>query len=133
MRLKNLTDNVILALPDDLIWSDEFAWPPTVSTVTYLLEGALLVETSIRQAGRPITLTGQVDMAWVNRGTLKTLYAWASLATGCFELTLTDGRVFTVVFRLHETAIDADPVLGFPARHDTDFYRITLRFMEAPL
>ena len=41
-----------------------------------------------------------------------------------------DGRAFTVAFRHTETAIDAEPVLGFPARADTDFYRLTLRFLE---
>ena len=47
-----------------------------------------------------------------------------------FLLTLVDGRAFTVAFRHTETAIDAEPVLGFPARADTDYYRLTLRFLE---
>jgi hypothetical protein len=29
-----------------------------------------------------------------------------------------------------ETAIEAEPVLGIPARTSTDFYRLTLRFLE---
>ena len=51
----------------------------------------------------------------------------ASLSTG---LTLADGRSFTVAFRHAETPIESEPVLGFPARADTDFYRLTLRFLE---
>jgi hypothetical protein len=43
---------------------------------------------------------------------------------------LADGRAFTVAFRHSETAIEAEPVLGIPARADTDFYRLTLRFLE---
>lgn len=130
MQLKNLADSAVLALPDDLLWSDEHAWTPAVAAVSYLLTGALLVESAARQKGRPITLVGAADMAWVTRATVNTLYAWAANPGSRFELTLADGRVFTVAFRHHETVIEAEPVTGFPARHDADFYRLTLRLME---
>jgi len=134
MQLTNLADAAVLELPDDLLWSDEHAWTPAVASVSYLLTGALLVQSAVRQAGRPITLTGAVDMAWVTRATLMTLHSWAgaplSDTTGRFTLTLSDGRVFTVAFRHAETPIEAEPVLGFPARSDADFYRLTLRFLE---
>ena len=51
-------------------------------------------------------------------------------STGRFELSFTDGRVFTVAFRHQEAAIEAEPVLGIPARSGSDFYRLTLRFLE---
>ncbi len=130
MQLKNLADSAVLALPDDLLWADEHAWTPAVAAVSYLLTGALLVESAARQKGRPITLVGAADMAWVSRSTVNRLYAWAADPGRQFELTLTDGRTFTVAFRHHETAIEAEPVMGFPARRDTDFYRLTLRLME---
>ncbi len=133
MQLKNLADAVVVTLPDDLLWSDEHAWTPVMATVSYLITGALLVQSATRQAGRPITLTGALDMAWVTRSVLTTLYAWAAVpltdSTGRFELTLTDGRVFTVAFRHAETALEAEPVAGFPARSASDFYRLTLRLM----
>lgn len=134
MELKNLATEVALLLPDDLLWSDEHAWTPAVSSVSYLITGALLVQSATRQAGRPITLVGPADMAWVSRATLETLRNWAAVAlsdtTGRFALTLADGRVFTVAFRHQDTAIEAEPVLGIPARSDADFYRLTLRLME---
>ena len=134
MQLKNLTDGVALLLPDDLLWSDEHAWSPAVASVSYLLTGALLVQSALRQAGRPITLAGAVDMAWVTRATVATLYDWAGVplaaTAGRFELTLADARVFTAAFRHSETAIEAEPVTGFPARAASDFYRLTLRLME---
>ncbi|MGD7412717.1 hypothetical protein ACQCRK_26175, partial [Ralstonia pseudosolanacearum] len=77
MQLKNLADSAVLALPDDLLWTDEHAWTPAVAAVSYLLTGALLVESAARQKGRPITLVGAADMAWVTRATVNTLYAWA--------------------------------------------------------
>jgi hypothetical protein len=64
MQLKNLATEVVLPLPDDLLWADEHAWSPVVATVSYLLTGALLVQSATRQAGRPITLVGPPDMAW---------------------------------------------------------------------
>ncbi|MHA6890816.1 hypothetical protein [Ralstonia pseudosolanacearum] len=130
MQLKHLADSAVLALPDDLLWADEHAWTPAVAAVSYLLTGALLVESAARQKGRPLTLVGAADMAWVTRATVNTLYAWATNPGSRFELTFADGRAFTVVFRHHETAIEAEPVMGFPARHDADFYRLTLRLME---
>lgn len=134
MQLKNLTDEVSLLLPDDLLWSDEHAWSPAVASVSYLITGALLVQSATRQAGRPITLTSLPDMAWVTRSVLGTLYDWATVplaaSSGRFELTLLDARVFTVAFRHGEAPIEAEPVTGFAARHDSDFYRLTLRLME---
>lgn len=134
MQLKNLADEVALVLPDDLLWSDEHSWSPTVATSAYLITGALLIQSATRLAGRPITLVGAPDMAWVTRATVEQLRLWAAVAptdaTGRFLLTLADGRTYTVAFRHAETAIEAEPVLGFPARSDADFYRLTLRFLE---
>lgn len=134
MHLKNLADGVALLLPDDLLWSDEHAWSPAVASVSYLLTGALLVQSATRRAGRPITLVGAPDMAWVTRTAVDTLYGWAavplSATAGRFELALADARVFTVAFRHADIAIEAEPVTGFPARAATDFYRLTLRLIE---
>ena len=134
MQLKNLTTGVALPLPGDLLWADEHAWSPAVASTSYLITGALLIQSATRQAGRPITLVGAPDMAWVTRATVEQLRTWAALpvsnTTGRFELSLIDGRVFTVAFRHSETAIEAEPVLGIPARASTDFYRLTLRLLE---
>ena len=134
MLLTNLSDGVSLSLPDDLLWSDEHSWSPAVASVSYLITGALLVQSALRQGGRPITLVGAVDMAWVTRATVEQLRSWASVPLGAsdgrFTLTFSDGRVFTVAFRHAEVAIESEPVKGIPARLDTDFYRITLRLMQ---
>ncbi len=134
MQFKNLFSGATLALPDDLLWSDEYGWSAVVSSVSYLITGALLVQSATRQAGRDITLVGAADMAWVTRSVVNVLRDWAALpldsATGRFELTLTDGRMFTVAFRHADGALEAEPVTGFPARNDNDFYRITLKLMQ---
>ncbi len=134
MQLKNLATGVALPLPDDLLWADEHAWSPAVASTSYLITGALLIQSATRQAGRPITLVGAPDMAWVTRAVVEQLRIWAaapvSSTSGRFELTLADGRVFNVAFRHQESAIEAEPVLGIPARLASDFYRLTLRFLE---
>ena len=134
MQLKNLFSGATLALPDDLLWSDEHTWSPVVSSVSYLITGALLVQSATRQAGRDITLVGAADMAWVTRSVVNVLREWAALpldaVTGRFELTLMDGLMFTVAFRHADGALEAEPVTGFPARSDMDYYRITLKLMQ---
>jgi hypothetical protein len=134
MQLKNLATGVVLLLPDDLLWSDEHSWSPATASVSYLITGALLVQSALKQAGRPMTLTGAQDMAWVTRSCVQTLYEWAAVPlaenTGRFELTLFDARIFNVAFRHAEGAIEAEPITGFTARSDSDFYRITLKLMQ---
>lgn len=129
MDLTNLTDTTTLTLPDDLLWSDEHSWTRATAHVDYLLTGALLLEMSERQAGRPITLVGAPDLAWVTRVTVERLYAWANTSDLPLRLTLPDGRGFMVRFRHTDVAIEAEPVLGFPARSGDDWYRLTMRLM----
>ncbi len=107
-----------LTLPAGLAWSDEFAWSPVSASSSYSLTGALIIERSIKQAGRPITLIGQSSgndhTAWITRANLLTLKA--GLDTGAtYILTLHDGRTFTVTARPDDTddngsAVDADPL-----------------------
>ncbi|MBP9904496.1 MAG: hypothetical protein KBF66_02985 [Rhodoferax sp.] len=134
MELKNLFSGATLTLPDDLLWSDEHDWTPVVSSVSYLMTGALLVQSATRQAGRAITLVGAADMAWVTRATLEKLRLWAGVAldppSGSFTLTFKDARTFTVAFDHASGPIEAAPVLGYPSGHDGDFYHLLLRFLE---
>ena len=74
------------------------------------------------------------DLRRVTRATVATLHEWAAVplgaSSGRFELMLADSRAFVVAFRHAETPVEAEPVAGFPARSDEDFYRLTLRFLE---
>src|SRR5512137_2969186 len=103
MQLKNLADGAVVSLPDDLLWTDEHAWTPAVAAVSYLVTGALLVQSATRQAGRPITLAGAADMAWVKRAVIDMLHEWAAVpltdTAGQLELTLPSAEVITVAFR----------------------------------
>lgn len=96
-----------LVLPSGLVWSDEDAWSPVEQAVAYTLTGALVVEESVKLAGRPITLAGKragnLYTAWVMRG--QSFLGFSSLfdlrsalyAPGAiYTLTLPDSRAFTV-------------------------------------
>ena len=83
-------------LPQGCVWSDEFDWSPLAQSTEYSLTGALIVEQATKQAGRPITLIGGKDFAWMTRAQVALLKAL--LDTGAvMTLTLHDARTFTVL------------------------------------
>jgi hypothetical protein len=87
-------------LPDGLRWEDEYDWSALVQRAGYLVTGALLVEQSERQAGRPITLVGGRRWAWMRRAELQSLHSALTAPDATFTLTLHDGRQFTVMPRV---------------------------------
>lgn len=115
----------VLALPDDMLWVDEFDWSPVVAHAGYGAAGALLVDRSTRLAGRPITLSGP----WVTRTTVETLYTWAADEAAAMTLVL---RSLTcpVCFDYEKgPPVQATPV--FIQRFESgDFYRLTLRLLK---
>lgn len=92
------------ALPDGLVWSDELDWQPVEQSVSYGLDGALIVEAwPARQGGRPITLaggrSGSTSWAWMTRAELLALKAALDDPDAAFTLTLHDARTFSVIPR----------------------------------
>ena len=105
----------VIVLPGGLAWSDELDWDPISQGVSYGLTGALIVEESAKQAGRPITLIGQSDggrhTAWITRTALLALKAALEVAGATFTLTLHDNRTFTVMARHGDNgAVEATPL-----------------------
>lgn len=122
-------------LPAGLQWTDEFAWSPLGRLIGWSVSGALVIETETnpRQSGRPVTLSGGTNYAWVQRNDLLTLQAWREAGT-TFSMTLADSRVMQAIFRDEDDAIQARPV-RFPAPSiipATEPYQLTLKFMEVP-
>ena len=127
--LKRLATGVVLTLPVDLLWVDEFAWQPVEQQIEYTLTGAIVVEQASKQAGRPITLASGEDYGWIQRSTLETLNAWRAMPGEQFEITVRD-VAHTVVFDHSGGAIEATPVFGFSDPVGADFYVATLRTIE---
>lgn len=118
-----------ITLNSDLVWVDENSWHPVEQAIQRTITGALIVSSSARLGGRPITLQPEDESsAWMS----------ASVLTDLRNLTVVPGKVMSltvggisrdVIFRHHEgSAIEAVPVIHYS--DGADWYRITLRLME---
>lgn len=117
----------VIDLPDDLIWVDEYRWSPVAQQETVTLDGALLVQAMAQQAGRPITLEGGSDYAWITKETLAALRTLE--ATAGAELTLNlRGTEHTVIFT--GDRLRADPVWPIADPDADQPYAVTLYLRE---
>ena len=124
-----------LSLPPDLIWADELTWSAVAQSTERGIFGTLIIDAMARNGGRPITLQGDGDSAWIDRGTLRTLGAWAQTPGLRMALDVR-GEVFSVVFdhRPEEEtrAIAMSAVIDYSDKQDGDYYcSLVLRFIEA--
>lgn len=113
-----------IALPDDLVWIDEFEWEPVAHSSKRALGGAQVIEETGLTGGRPITLG--TDSQWVTRATLNALQVLRALPAQTHALTLRS-QTFTVMFR--RPALRATPVIEFADPVDDDQYAIQLFLM----
>lgn len=134
MKIKDISSGVEVQLPRDLLWEDQFTWSPVVSEVSYSLSGAVIIESALKVAGRPITLVApESAMGWVTKDVVDILWAWSSVVNRPLLLTLQfpeDVRTFDVVFRHAEVPMEAKPVKGFTEHGAKEWFSITLRLME---
>jgi hypothetical protein len=134
MAITLTKDAVTLELPEDLFWIDEFSWAKVAQSTDRGTTGKLLVDVAVREGGRPITLQGEGNTAWIKRSALKELAAWSQLPGQQFAMSLR-GEAFTVIFdhgEAEETkAINQAAVINFSDIGDDDFYcSLVLRFLE---
>lgn len=120
---------IALDLPQDLLWTDEFAWKKVEQSLEYSTTGALVVDEWTKQAGRPITLAGTVERGWCKRDTLKTLNTWAG-QTGLTLSLMHNGVAYSVMWDHSAGPITAEPIVEYREPEDTDFYSLTLYFVH---
>ncbi len=118
-----------VALPDDLLWTDEFSWVSVVRATEYSCTGALIVDTAQRLAGRPITLEGTDEHGWITRATLDAVRTLASSLPGAFVLALADGRSFNVTFA-PEDPVQARQLYPLADPGPADWYVCTIKLIE---
>lgn len=121
---------VVLTLPPDLIWSNEFAWRPIEQTSQHTTTGALVVDQWTRQTGRAIELRGDAQSGWIARSALRTLHAWSAAPGVTFSLSI-NGSAYSVIFDHAAGALKAEPVVAFADPIDADWYIPTLYFLTA--
>lgn len=118
---------VTVDLPDQLVWTDEHAWQPVQHDVEYSITGALLVDVGVRLAGRPITLEGSAERAWISLQVLEQLQALAAQPAIPMQLVL-HGVQYAVGWDHERGAIEARPIQPWPDPLPADPYVATLRF-----
>lgn len=130
-----------IELPYDIQWADEFTAWKVGQLVKVTLTGALEIQESALQAGRPITLRGFDDggMRYVAPIPLSTLNALRALeeTAGGANLTLIlpaagdTTRTFTVRFRRTDgAAIEATPIKYIVPAESADYFLATLRLIQ---
>ncbi len=121
-----------LSLPADLNWEDEFEWCSVARSQEYTLAGSLIIEESTMQQGRPITLVAKKEergWVWLDRGTIKALYAKACTTNKQMSLTFPDGRSFTVRFK--NMGVTSEPVYHVASHIDADPYSLKIELQVA--
>jgi hypothetical protein len=135
MTITLTNSGTTLSLPPDLIWADELTWSAVAQSTERGIFGTLIIDAMARNGGRPITLQGDGDSAWIDRGTLRTLGAWAQTPGLRMALDVR-GEIFTVVFdhgpEEETRAIAMSAVIDYSDKQDGDYYcSLVLRFIEA--
>lgn len=100
-----------IVLPPDMQWADEFNWIARGATAKVTLTGSEIVQSGSLQAGRPITLQGGTDFAWLDYATVEALRTLATEGGTTYTLTFADGRTFAVRFRAEDTPVECTPVM----------------------
>jgi len=132
ITLTLLSTSQTLQLSERLLWTDEFAWSPTAAEARFGTTGALMVHVGKKQSGRLITLDGVESEAWLTRGVVAQINAWAALPGARFLLRLR-GIDRTVLFdHARAPAFNAQPVIKLQdgVEQPTDLYRPTFNFIE---
>jgi hypothetical protein len=118
----------VLSLPDDMAWPDEFAWSAMAEQRAYSLGGALLRDVAMKLAGRPITLQGGPNHAWMTRADALTLKSWADADGGNMTLALR-GASYDVVFDLAADPVTVTPIIDYSDPSSTDLCWVVLRLI----
>jgi hypothetical protein len=131
MTISITVGGTTVALSEDLVWNDELSWHPVEQTSQRTITGALVIQSALRVAGRPITLQPEDDSsAWLSSAAVTQLRNWAAVPGQVLSLTLR-GTTRDVIFRHQDgAAIEAIPVVHFSDVAVDDWYRCTIRMME---
>ena len=134
-KLTNTTTGAIIELDDELYPSDEHEWSSLASSTKYALDGTMIVEQSIRKAGRPYTMQAPSDMGFLTRNTVNALKAERDKLGATFWLDYrADGTIkrVKVMFDTTGEAINAKPLKDFISPSLDDLFSVTLKFLEIP-
>lgn len=127
MSISIIDGETTVLLPSGLQWQDEFQWSAIEQTSEYSIGGALVIQEGVKQTGRPITLFGGSDGAWITRSQLIELRTIAEQAGKILILNLW-GQVFNVMFT--RPPIVAEEIMRQADPGDDHFYSVTVNLIE---
>ncbi|MFD2754293.1 hypothetical protein [Comamonas terrae] len=135
MRIILTSGGTAIDLPPDLVWADELGWSAVAQSTKRSAFQTLIVSAMARQGGRPITLQGEGNSAWIDRATLKTIKSWSEVPGLRMQLDIR-GEIFTVIFDHGDAeemrALAMQSVIDYADKQDGDYYcSLVLRFLEA--
>ena len=134
-KLTNTATNDVIILSDSLYPEGEHDWSAIVSSTKYALDGTMIVEQSVRQAGRPYVMQAPDGHGVLSRATVNALKSERDKLGATFWLDyLADGvvRRVKVIFDTTAEAINATPIKGSTSPSLTDYYNVKLSFLEIP-
>ena len=134
-KLTNVATDDVIILSDSLYPEAEHNWSAIVSSTKYALDGTMIVEQSVRQAGRPYVMQAPNGHGVLSRATVNALKAERDKLGATFWLDyLADGVIkrVKVIFDTTGEAIEATSISGSTSPKLTDYYNVTLRFLEIP-
>ena len=112
-------------------WTDETTYSPVEAEPDFTLAGAMILQPSVKLAGRPITLAGGPDFGWTTWQTWLDLSAYAEDPTRTMTLTLPDGRTKSVRFNYSGGApVTATLIVDYIPPLPADECFLTLRLIE---
>lgn len=122
-----------IALPPDLLWTNEFEWAAVSQSKERSITGALIVDAVKRVAGRSVLLQGATNSGWLTRAELRRLQVLAGMPGAEFDL-LWNGEVMRVMFDHGEdetaSPVSANPAIEYSDPMDEDRYHsLQLRLM----
>lgn len=134
-KLTNTATGAVIVLSDSLYPDAEHDWSSVVSNTKYALDGTMIVEQSVRQAGKPYVMQAPDGHGVLSRATVNALKAERDKLGATFWLDyLADGAVkrVKVMFDTTQEAINATPIKGSTSPQLTDYYNVKLSFLEIP-
>lgn len=134
-KLTNIVTGNVIILSDSLYPDAEHDWSAIVSNTKYALDGTMIVEQSVRQAGRPYVMQAPDGHGVLSRATVNALKSERDKLGSTFWLDyLADGQIkrVKVIFDTTAEAINATPIKGSTSPQLTDYYNVTLKFLEIP-
>ncbi|WBF05296.1 hypothetical protein [Psychrobacter phage vB_PmaS_Y8A] len=134
-KLTNIVTGNVIILSDSLYPDAEHDWSSVVSNTKYALDGTMIVEQSVRQAGRPYVMQAPDGHGVLSRATVNALKSERDKLGSTFWLDyLADGLVkrVKVIFDTTAEAISATPIKGSTSPSLTDYYNVKLSFLEIP-